>query len=243
MPRHLPLRPRSKSRKPQTAPQRSNKMCRFFQTFTKITAWPAQAVCFRTKIHYEDKRVQGRRIKGKAIIVSNHTSVYDFAVMLFTFPFRTLRYLMAEVLFRRKGLSRFLKKMGGIFVDRDAYDFAFLDECNEILRKGGVVGVFPEGRLPREGEERPLPFLPSTAYLALMSGAPIIPVYTNGSYFQRKRARVIIGKPVDVSSIARGELSEKENIEAVNEYLRQRIVELRNELQRQLEHKNKKKKA
>ena len=213
----------------------------FVQTFTKITAWPVQAVCFRTKVHYEDKRVQKRRIKGKAIIVSNHTSVYDFAVMLFTFPFRTLRYLMAEVLFKRKRLARFLKNMGGVMVDRDAYDFAFLDECAEILRKGGVVGAFPEGRLPRENEERPLPFAPSTAYLALMSGAPVIPVYTNGSYFQRKRAHVIIGKPVDVSRIVRSELSEKENIEAVNEYLRQRIIELRDELQRQLERKNKKK--
>ena len=215
----------------------------FVQTFTKITAWPVQAVCFRTKVHYEDKRVQKRRIKGKAIIVSNHTSVYDFAVMLFTFPFRTLRYLMAEVLFKRKRLARFLKNMGGVMVDRDAYDFAFLDECAEILRKGGVVGAFPEGRLPRENEERPLPFAPSTAYLALMSGAPVIPVYTNGSYFQRKRAHVIIGKPVDVSRIVRSELSEKENIEAVNEYLRQRIIELRDELQRQIEQKNKKKKA
>ena len=198
-------------------------------------------MCFRTKIHYEDKRVQGRKIKGPAIIVSNHTSVYDFAVMLFTFPCRTLRYLMAEVLFKRKGLARFLRSMGGIFVDRDAYDFAFLDECCEILRKGGVVGAFPEGRLPREGEERPLPFLPSTAYLALMSGVPIIPVYTSGGYFQRKRPHVIIGKPIDVSAIARGDLSEKENIEIVNANLRQRIIELRDELQKQLDHKRKKK--
>ena len=202
-----------------------------------------QAVCFRTKIHYEDKRVQGRRIKGKAIIVTNHTSVYDFAVMLFTFPTRTLRYLMAEVLFKKKRLARFLKHMGGIMVDRDAYDFAFLDQCNDILRKGGVVGSFPEGRIPREGEERPLPFKPSTAYLALMSGAPVIPVYTNGSYFKRKRTHVIIGKPIDVSALTRSDLSEKENIEAVSEHFRQRIIELKDELQRQLEQKNKKKKA
>lgn len=211
----------------------------FFQAFTKITAWPVQAACFRTKVHYEDKSVQKRRIKGAAIIVSNHTSVYDFAVMLFTFPFRTLRYLMAEVLFKRKGLSRFLRSMGGIMVDRDAYDFAFLEKCREVLEKKGVVGIFPEGRLPVEGEERPLPFAPSAAYLALISGAPIIPVYTNGSYFRKKRARVIIGKPIDVTSLISSELSEKENIEKVNNYLRSRIVELGNELQKQCNKKEK----
>lgn len=205
----------------------------FVQSFTKITAWPVQAVCFRTKVHYEDKRVQGRKIKGAAIIVSNHTSVYDFAIMLFTFPFRTLRYLMAEVLFKRKGLAKFLRAMGGVMVDRDAYDFAFLEKLREILEKKGVVGIFPEGRLPREGEERPLPFAPSAAYLALMSGAPIIPVYTNGSYMKKKRAHVIIGKPIDAQSLVDDNLSEKENIERVNVYLRQRIVELRDELQRQ----------
>lgn len=212
----------------------------FFQAFTRITAWPIQALTFRTKIHYEDKRVQGRRIKGAAIIVSNHTSVYDFAVMLFTFPFRTLRYLMAEILFKRKGLSGFLRAMGGIMVDREAYDFAFLDKCREILEKKGVVGIFPEGRLPVEGEERPLPFAPSAAYLALMSGAPIIPVYTDGSYFRKMRAHVIIGKPIDALSLTDDKLTEKENIEKVNEYLRQRIVELGNELQRQCNEKRKK---
>ena len=212
----------------------------FFQSFVRFTAWPIQAVCFRTKIHYEDKKVQGRRIKGPAIIVSNHTSVYDFAVMLFVFPFRTLRYLMAEVLFKKKGLGRFLKMMGGVKVDRDAYDFAFLEKSREILEKKGVVGIFPEGRLPLPGEERPIPFTPSTAYLALMSGVPIIPAYTNGSYFKKKRAHVIIGKPIDVRELTDDKLSEKENIEKVNEHLRQRIVELGNELQRQCNKKAKK---
>ena len=209
----------------------------FMQAFTRLTAWPIQAVCFRTKVHYEDKRVQGRKIKGAAIIVSNHTSVYDFAVMLFTFPFRTLRYLMAEVLFKKKGLRGFLRAMGGVMVDRDAYDFAFLDKCREILEKKGVIGVFPEGRLPKPGEERPLPFAPSAAYLALTSGAPVIPVYTNGSYLKGKRAHVIIGKPIDVQALVDDTLTEKENIDKVNQVLRERIVELEHELQRQLDKK------
>ena len=208
-------------------------MYTFVQAFTRITAWLIYALCFRTKVYYEDKKVQKRRIKGSAIIISNHTSVYDFAVMLFLFPFRTLRYLMAEVLFKKKGLSGFLRAMGGIEVDRDAYDFAFLEKCNKVLEKKGVVGIFPEGRLPLKGEERPIPFAPSAAYLALMSNAPVIPVYTDGSYLKKKRARVIVGKPIEVASLIDDSLSEKENIEKVNAHFRQRIVELRDELQRQ----------
>ena len=202
---------------------------RFFNLFTKITAWPLQWFCFRTKILYEDPSVQKRRIRGPAILISNHTSVFDYAVFLFVFFSRTLRYQMAEVLFEKKPLGLLLRCLGGIRVDRGAFDFGFLAKSEEILRRGGVVGIFPESRLALPGEERPLPFKPSAAYLALSAGVPVIPVYTNGSYFRRSRAVVLIGKPLDVSAWTDSEKSEKENIAAVSEKLRQTIIELEKE--------------
>lgn len=216
-------------------------MKRFVQCFVRITAWPVQWFCFRTKIYYEDKKVQSRKIKGKAIIVSNHTSVYDFAVMLFVFPFRFLRYLMAELLFRKKILGKFLKLMGGIKVDRDNYDFSFISKSIDVLDKRGVIGVFPEGRLPTKGESRPLEFKPSAAYIAYLTDAPIIPVYTNGSYFKRKRARVIIGKPIYVCDVIDEKYSEKDNIERINQLIRQKVIELGNELERRTNKKETKK--
>ena len=207
-------------------------MIKFAQAFLKITAWPIYWLLFRTKIHYEDKSKQSRKINGKAMIISNHTSVYDFAVMIFLFPFRSLRYLMAELLFKKKGLGFFLKTQGGIMVDRDNYNFSFISKCINILDDGGVVGAFPEGRLPVEGEERPLPFKPSAAYIAYLSGAPVIPVYTNGSYFSKKRAEVIIGKPIYVNEFIDETLQEKENIERINNEFRKRVIELGEELKR-----------
>lgn len=216
-------------------------MKRFVQCFVRITAWPVQWFCFRTKIYYEDKKVQSRKIKGKAIIVSNHTSVYDFAVMLFVFPVRFLRYLMAELLFRKRFLGKFLKLMGGIKVDRDNYDFSFISKSIDVLDKRGVIGVFPEGRLPTKGEARPLEFKPSAAYIAYLTDAPIIPVYTNGSYFTRKRARVIIGKPIYVCDVIDEKYSEKDNIERINQLIRQKVIELGNELERRTNKKETKK--
>ena len=216
-------------------------MKRFVQCFVRITAWPVQWICFRTKFYYEDKKVQSRKIKGKAIIVSNHTSVYDFAVMLFVFPFRFLRYLMAELLFRKRFLGKFLKLIGGIKVDRDNYDFSFISKSIDVLDNNGVIGVFPEGRLPVKGEDRPLEFKPSAAYIAYLTDAPIIPVYTNGSYFKRKRARVIIGKPIYVGDIIDDKYSEKENIESINQIIRQKVIELGNELERRTNKKETKK--
>lgn len=205
-------------------------MIRFFNNFVKATGWPAQLICFRTKVYYENKAVQSRHIRGPAILVSNHTSVYDYAVMLFVFFTRTLRYQMAEILFRGKRLGKFLRMLGGIFVDRDSTNFSFMSESVKVLDKGGVVGIFPEGRLPREGETPPIAFLPGAAYLATSTGVKVIPVYTNGSYFKRSRARVMIGTPMDPADYCVSGRSEKENIEAFTEAMRNRIIELRTKL-------------
>lgn len=209
-------------------------MNRFFIGFVKVTGWLAQFVCFRTKVYYQDKKVQNRRIKGPAILISNHTSVFDFVVFMYVFFGRILRYQMAEILFKRnKFLTFTLKKLGGVLVDRNSYDFSFLGKSEDILESGGVIGIFPESRLPREGEEVPLPFKPSAAYLAITSGAPVIPLYTNGSYFNRHRAGVIIGTPLYADDYISDELTEKENIENVSTAFRDKVLELRDEFERQ----------
>lgn len=201
-------------------------MIKFFNAFTKLTAWVVQKACFRTKIYYENKKVQSRKIKGSAIIVSNHTSIYDYAVFLFVFFSRTLRYQMAEVLFKKKLLKWFLKNMGGIFVDRNSHDFSFIDESKKILDKGGVVGVFPEGRIPKSTEKRPLEFKTGVTQLAMMSNAPIIPMYTNGSYFNKNRARVIIGTPIFVAELVDQTKDFKTNLEEITLKIREKIVDL-----------------
>lgn len=199
---------------------------RFLNTIVKITGWLPQKIVFRTKIYYEDKSVQSRKIKGPAIIISNHTSVWDYGCFLYVFPGRTLRYQMAEVLFKKKLLGAFLRGMGGIYVNRDASDFSFVTESEDILRRGGVVGIFPESRLPKPEEERPLPFKTSAAFIALSTSAPVIPVYTKGDYFGKGRARVIIGKPIDATAFTDVCLTDKENLTKTTEGMRTRIIEL-----------------
>ena len=205
-------------------------MIRFVNAFVKLTGWPVQALIFRMKIRCKDKAVQSRRIKGPAIIVSNHTAVYDYAAMLFVFFWRTLRYQMAEVLFGKQPLGTFLKLMGGIYVDRDSTNLGFIADSERILRKGGVVGIFPEGRLPLDDEIPPIEFKPGAAYLALATGVKLIPVYTNGEYFSRRRAQIVIGTPIDPAEFDRKDRTEKENIEALTAAMRDTIIELRNML-------------
>ena len=197
-----------------------------FNWFAKITGWPVQAAAFRTSVAYEDRSVQGRKVRGPAIIISNHTSVYDYAVWLFVFYSRTLRVPMAEILFEKQPLGIFLSMMGGIRIDRNSHSLSGLEKCSRILKKGGTVLMFPEGRLPREGETAPLEFRPGAASLALETGVPVIPVYTNGSYFNKKRARVAIGTPFFAEESADPALSDAENLAHVSSYMRDKVIAL-----------------
>ena len=209
-----------------------------FSWFVKITGAPVFYLLMRTKVYYENRKAQGLRIKGKAIIVSNHRSIWDVAMMMMTFLGRTLRCVVAEVMYRFGIMRLVLNGLGAIKVDRHAQDFAFIDRCKTILDKGGVVEIYPEARIPDPEEAKPLPFKPSTVYLALESGAPIIPVYTNGCYFKWKRARMIIGTPFDAREYYDDALSEKENIENITKLLRERIIDLGKQLDEKIHEKH-----
>lgn len=207
-------------------------MNHFLCWFVKITGWLPQALVFRTKIHYADPSVQKRSLRGPVILVSNHTSVMDFAVWMFVFWKSSLHCLMAEILFQRSRLfSWFLRALGGIRVNRDLHDFTFIHRSVEILQNGGLLEVYPEARLPRPGEQRPLPFKPSAAYIAMLSGASVLPVYTNGKYFTAERTQVMIGTPVDVRTIIDPKLTDRENIENITAYIQKQVMKLGLELE------------
>lgn len=198
----------------------------FWNSFVKITGWPVEKLALRTKVYYEDKSVQSRKIKGPAIIISNHTNVvFDYVSLLFVFFGRTLRVQMAEVLFRKKPLGSFLKMIGGIYVDRYSHNFSFIEQSKMIIEKGGIVLIFPEGRIPLGNEKRPLEFKPGAAYLALLTDAPIIPVYTNGQY-KKKRNRVLIGKPLNIKTLINGDNATEKNIEIISKEMRDKIIDL-----------------
>ena len=202
-----------------------------FNWFVKITGWPAQFICFRKKIYYEDRSVQSRHIRGKAILISNHLSVFDYPVAMFTFFSRTLRFQMSELVMNKPVLGQLLRMLGGIYVNRNTHDYGFMAKSEKILSQGGVVGICPEGRLPKKGETPPLEFKTGAAYLALSTDTPIVPMVTDGSYFSFKnRAHVIIGKPINPLDVVDPNLNDKENIALLTRAMREKIIDLGNML-------------
>ena len=211
-------------------------MIAVFQWFVRITGCILFWILLPTKLHYEDKSAQNRFIKGRAILMSNHRTVMDVGVMLFVFFSRTLRCLAAELMYQKNFfMTLFLKGIGAIKVDRYSNNFEWMNKANKVLDKGGVIEIYPEARIPKPDEETPLPFKPSVVHLALTSNAPIIPVFNQGVYFKGKLNHMIVGKPIYVREWYDTSLSEKENIAAICEKLRNKVIELENELNRQLD--------
>lgn len=215
-------------------------MNKFVTGFVKVTGLPVQYFYFRKKIYYEDKKHTSRKIKGGALIVSNHTSVYDYPLIMYTFFKRVIHTLVAEVIYKKSSfMNKFMNDLGAIRVDRDTYNFNFMYKMIEILNDNKVGLVFPESRLPTENDEpgKLLEFKPSYVYLALQCGVPIIPVYTNGVYGhkmrkeKKDRARIIIGKKFYINDLYDSSKTEKENIEFINDYIKNKIVSLGEQLE------------
>ena len=206
-------------------------MSKFVLWFVKITGWIPNLLYLRRKTYYKNNNKTIKKRKEPAVIISNHTSLMDFPLYMYTFMGSTIRPLVAEVTYNKNWLMRvFLRLIGGIKVDRDNYDFSFMGECINALEKKHSVLIFPEGRLPKKEEKELLSFKPSFVYIALESDTPIIPVYTNGKYGLKGKTRVIIGEKIYVNDLMDENKSTEENINNICNYFRDYIIKLRDEL-------------
>ena len=202
-------------------------LVRFYLGFVKVTGALPALIFLKPRI----KLAPGakRQLPKSCILVSNHISLMDFVVYLLVFPFRTIRFLIAEVLYNRSKLfARFLNLIGGIRVDRDAKSFDFVSHALNVLDDGGSIGVFPQGRLPLKGQQ--FPFTVSTAFIALHTSAPIIPVYTDGNYGISKRVGVVIGAPIYLKELCIEGLSEQEQLSHLTKLLEEKVFALKEEL-------------
>ena len=205
---------------------RQKNVNRFVLGFVKLTGYLPAMLFFKPRVIYEDKTVQSKRLPKPCIFVSNHQSLLDFALYLCLFFGRTIRFQMAEVLFEKgKLFSNFLFWLGGIYVNRNKLNMEMMATSIRILDAGGTVGEFPQGRLPVDG--KPFPFKSGVVYMALHSDAPIVPVYTDGNYGLKKRATVVIGKPINLKEWCTDEKPSLATIEALTAQLEQTVYDLK----------------
>lgn len=125
---------------------------------------------------------------GPVILAGNHRSYFDVATMAVVVG-RTGRgasFLAKRELFDVPLLGPVLRMLGGVRVDRDHRDPDAADPLQEAavaLAGGDMVGVMPQGTIPRGLDffSDELHGYPGTARLAAMTKAPVIPFALSGT--------------------------------------------------------------
>jgi len=119
------------------------------------------------------------------IIASNHQAWYDTAFLLAALPSlppAPMVHTMArrDTVFNRGWKRRLMPRLGifPISPSRGELDGRAVATVYQLLAKGGVVLIFPEGRYSRGRALRPLK--KGVAHFALQAGVPICPVALSG---------------------------------------------------------------
>lgn len=132
----------------------------------------------RTLAHWRVEGVENVPPRGPLIVVSNHLSNMDPAILMCSIP-RRLRFLAKRGLFK-PGVAQFLTAYGAFPVDNDAnHDLKGFNWCRRLLERGGALCLFPEGTRHRTGGMQQA--IPGIALLALRTQATILPVGITGT--------------------------------------------------------------
>src|SRR6478609_9030785 len=113
---------------------------------------------------------------GPVILVSNHIGL-SVGPLLSAYAPRPVHALTKKEMFDG-ATGRFLLPAGQVPLERRGVDRAAVQACVRVLRDGGVVGIYPEGT---RGDGQVHTFRPGAAYLALVTGAPVVPVAILGT--------------------------------------------------------------
>jgi len=116
--------------------------------------------------------------KGPLIVAANHLNLADPPLLAASIP-RRIAFLAKEELFRSPLSRLFVRAYGAFPVRRGIPDREALTRAQQALDSGLALGMFPEGtRSPtaqlQQGQ-------PGTSFIALRSGAPILPVAISGT--------------------------------------------------------------
>ena len=143
--------------------------------FTRNRWWGQWAV--RRWFRVDVLGAQNVPADGPVIFASNHIGFADGPLLAIFAP-RPVHALTKIEFFQNRLLAWFLRGVGQIPLDRFNADPGALKMCLRALADGRAVGIYPEGT--RGAGELDV-FHHGAAYLALVSGAPVVPVTMFGS--------------------------------------------------------------
>ena len=203
----------------------------------KITIWSGRMMArlYASMLLKMDVQWRAPLPAGPKIIAVNHPTTTDPFLMM-GWASEPLHILITEMCFKMPALGRFLRQAGHVPV-ADGNGRAALEQAVKLLQAGRSVAIFPEGALsPLEGGV--CPAHTGVARLALITGAPVIPVgiclRRENIYFRKTTVdgkteiarwylhgpyAVTVGEPIRF----KGSVEDRELVRSVSQHIMQRI--------------------
>jgi 1-acyl-sn-glycerol-3-phosphate acyltransferase len=206
----------------------------FYYLLKYVLLGPLLRLVFRPRIEGLDHVPSS----GAAIVAGNHLSFADHFLMPAILK-RRITFLAKAEYFTGPGVKGrltafFFRSAGQIPVDRSGKEAgqAAIREGLGVLRKGELLGIYPEGTRSHDG--RLYKGKVGVAVMALQAGVPVVPCAMIGTFEAQPPGRVIprirpiairFGKPLDFSRYA-GMENEKAVLRAITDEIMYAVLSL-----------------
>lgn len=125
------------------------------------------------------KGIENAPRRGPGVIVCNHVMYLD-PFLIGTFSMTPTRYVASDELFRKPITRWFFSALGAIPKKRWSRDIGVLRKMHDVLKRGELVEIFPEGQ--RNWDGAPVPVGDETYRLLMHLGAPVTCVCLHGGH-------------------------------------------------------------
>lgn len=173
-----------------------------------------------TFARWEIEGIERVPLDGPLVIIANHLNLLDPPLIAASTP-RRVHPMAKRELFETPLVGWALWPYGAFPVRRFSADMGALRAARNLLRHDAAVLMFPEGT--RSKDARLHPALPGAAMVALLAGAPVLPVAITGTEAvrlpgsllgvlrgRRPHLRVVFGEPLRLDgSSADGQSAER----------------------------------
>lgn len=178
-------------------------------------------IIYHPRAHFTNPEMKNG-LPMPCIIVSNHQSHIDGAMIGSFFGKQKIHYLAAKDRFEQnKMLNWLLRSCGCLAIDRQRLDTTWIHESLMLLNNKELICIFPEGAHGKNGNI--LPFHSGVSMLAFMARVPIVMVYI-GKKANSKQTHILFDAPFNIQLPALG--LNAETIDAETNKLRNRMLEL-----------------
>lgn len=172
-----------------------------FQNYKMInTIRPLGKLACKTLYKVEYEGLENLDRKGGFIIAPNHVVAYDplFIAMASERPFH---YIAKYEIFENPIVNKAATHLNAFPIVRGRGDMRAINYAVELLRRGEVLCIFPEGTRSPDGT--PKRAKSGVGYMARESGVDVIPVAIYMENKDKKGSRVIVkfGKAIENSAL------------------------------------------